>query len=103
MKFVISWEPRAGGSALDNEASSFRFLELRRNWGGPAAESTMHQQVLRIDGNGGFAIVESDAGTLCRTLMKFSPHFEYHVYPVVDSDEGLQYADEAEAFHKSIK
>ncbi|HLX51765.1 MAG TPA: DUF3303 family protein [Streptosporangiaceae bacterium] len=103
MKYVITWTPRAGGSALDNEASSFRFLELMRNWT-PSPDSTFHQFVLRVDGDGGFAIVESNnESTVASTLYKFSPHFRYTVYPVVDFEEGRRIADEAEAFHKSIK
>lgn len=103
MKYVITWTPRPGGSAIDNEASSFRFLELMRHWS-PSPDSTIHQFVLRIDGDGGFAVLESDnAATVARTLYKFSPHFQYTTYPVVDFDEGRQIADEAEAFHKSVK
>jgi len=102
MKYVISWTPREGGSALDNESSSFRFLELLRNWR-PKEGTTFHQYVLRIDGDGGFAIVETeDASALASTLYKFSPHFHYTVYPVVDIDEGRRLADEAETFHKSV-
>jgi len=103
MKYVLTWTPRAGGSALENEASSFRFLELMRNWA-PSSDSTIHQFVLRVDGDGGFAIIESnDASTVASTLYKFSPHFQYMAYPVLDFDEGRRIADEAEAFHKSVK
>jgi hypothetical protein len=103
MKYVITWVPRSGGSALENEASSFRFLELMRNWT-PSPNTTLDQFVLRIDGDGGFAIVQSDdPSAICGTMMKFSPHFQYTVYPVVDFEEGRRLADEAEAFHKSVK
>src|ERR1039457_1144383 len=75
MKYVLTWTPRAGGSALENEASSFRFLELMRNWT-PSPDSTIHQFVLRVDGDGGFAVAESDcASAVASTLYKFSPHF----------------------------
>jgi hypothetical protein len=103
MKYVITWTPRAGGSALENEASSFRFLELMRNWS-PSPNTAINQFVLRVDGDGGFAVVESDeASAIASTLYKFSPHFQYALYPVVDFDEGRRIADEAEAFHKSVK
>jgi hypothetical protein len=96
VKYVITWTPRAGGSAVDNEQASFRFLQLMRNWT-PQPETTFHQFVLRADGEGGFAVVDADHSAIASTLFRFSPLFEYHAYPVIDSEEGLRIADQCEA------
>jgi Domain of unknown function (DUF3303) len=59
MKYVITWKPRYGGSAAENEASVVRALEVYSKWT-PAPDVTIHQFVLRADGEGGFAVTESD-------------------------------------------
>lgn len=103
MKYVITWKPRVGGSAADNEAGAGRFLELI-NQPTAAAGTTIHQFVVRIDGEGGFAVVENDnAADLARTFFKFAPFNQYTAYPVVDIDEGLQYAREASESRQSVK
>src|SRR6516164_1874344 len=80
MKYVLTWKPRSGGSAAENEASADRALDLVSKWT-PDPDVTIHQFVLRIDGEGGFAVVESDnpAGSL-RAVAIFSPFSEYTIY-----------------------
>lgn len=103
MKYVVTWKPRAGGSGAENESSTTRFLGLTRSWT-PSEGTTIHHYVLRIDGNGGFAVIESDnAADVARTFFKFAPLFEYTAYPVIDSDEGFRVASEAEEFRASVK
>lgn len=103
MKFVIAWKPRAGGSHAENEAAAARFFDLHGSWT-PSSETTIHQYVLRIDGEGGFAIIESDnPGDIAKTMFKFSPLVEYTAYPVVDSDNGFQMASEAHEFRASVR
>jgi hypothetical protein len=96
MKYVITWKPRAGASAADNEASAGRVLDLiDRPTAAPG--TTLHQMVLRIDGEGGFAVVEvDDATALARTFYKFAPFNKYTAHPVIDMDEGLRLAREAD-------
>jgi hypothetical protein len=102
MKYVLTWKHRSGGSAAENEASSARALEVLSKWT-PDPDATIHQFVLRIDGQGGFAVVEGDnpAGFL-RAVAIFSPFNEYTVYPVIDFAEGVQAASEALEWRKSI-
>jgi hypothetical protein len=58
---------------------------------------------LRIDGQGGFAVAETDdPADILRDLLKFSGVDEYTVYPVIDFDKGVQAAGEALEFLKSI-
>jgi hypothetical protein len=93
VKYVISWKPRAGGSAIENEASAARALEILKDFE-PSERTTMHEYLLRIDGQGGFAVAESDnPADIAGTLFRLSPLNEYTVYPVIDSDEGLRIAD----------
>jgi hypothetical protein len=61
------------------------------------------QFVTRADGNGGFAVVETDnlAG-LALDNAKFSPYLDFSVYPVLDVQEGAALMAEAAEFRKSI-
>jgi hypothetical protein len=103
MKYVITWTQRAGGSAADNEASADRFHDLVTQWT-PASGTTVHQFVVRIDGNGGFAVLESDnAADIASTLFKFTPHADYTVYPVLDFDEGVRHSAAAREFRHSVR
>jgi len=90
MKYVFSWTFRLGGSAADNEAGVKRILEVYSKWAIPAS-TTYHQFVSRVDGNGGFAVVETDDPMdLVRDVSKFGPFMEYQVYPVVDVADSVQ-------------
>jgi hypothetical protein len=102
MKFVVSWTARAGGSAAENEASAARVLEVFSKWSVPS-DQTFHQFVTRADGQGGFAVVETDnlAGVALSSF-KFSPYLETAVYPVLDIQEGTGLLAEAAEFRKSI-
>lgn len=92
MKYVVTWKPRVGATADENEASVIRALETTSRWT-PSPGTTIHQFVVRIDGEGGFAVVESDnPADLAATIFKFATILEYTVYPVIDVDEALRAA-----------
>ena len=102
MKFVTTWKPRSGGSAAENEASAARLLEVYSKWA-PSPDTTIHQFVVRADGEGGFAVTEGDdlaAATL--GLFKLTPFFEYTIYPVLDVEEAVGLFAEAVEWRKSI-
>ena len=92
MKYVVTWKPRVGGTVAENEASVVRVLQTISTW--TASPGTaIHQFVVRIDGEGGFAVVESDhPADLAGTIFKFATVLECTVYPVIDVDEGLRAA-----------
>lgn len=102
MKFVITWKVRYGGSAAENEASAARAQEVLSKWT-PAPSATIHQFVVRSDGEGGFAVVENDnLASLALNCFKLSPYVEYAVYPVLDVEEAGGLAQEAIEFRKSV-
>ena len=102
MKYVTVWKPRFGGSAAENEAGVARVLELYSKWT-PSSDVTYHQFVLRVDGEGGFAVTEGDnPAAAARDIAKFAPFLEYTVYPVLDIAEGAGLLAEAVEWRKSI-
>jgi Protein of unknown function (DUF3303) len=102
MKFVVTWNTRAAGSAAENEADGGRALEALSKWS-PPSDQTFHQFVVRADGQGGFAVIETDnLSGLALTNFKFSPFLDFAVYPVLDIQEGTALLGEAVEWLKSI-
>ena len=102
MKYVVSWTFRIGGSAADNEAAVKRLLEVYSKWTIPAS-MTYHQFVSRVDGNGGFAVVETDNPMdMVGDVMKFGPFLEYQLYPVVEVADSVQATQGGVEFRESI-
>ena len=102
MKYVVAWKPRFGGSVAENEAAVARLLEVFSKWT-PASDVTIHQFVLRVDGEGGFAVTESDdPASAARDISKFAPFLEYTIYPVLDVAEGAAILAEGVEWRKSI-
>ena len=89
MKFVLSYTLRPGASAADNVTSAEAAQKLLANWT-PSPAATIHQWVQRCDGNGGFAVLETEnAADLYKDLSVWSPWLEFQVYPVLDIVESM--------------
>ncbi|MGQ4599588.1 DUF3303 family protein [Nocardia sp. R6R-6] len=102
MKYVVSWTYRWNGSATENEDSMRRALEVFANWK-PSETTTYHQFVGRLDGRGGFAVIETDNPLdLADGPNKFGFFAEYEVYPVVEMAEAAQTFQEGLEFRASI-
>jgi hypothetical protein len=101
MKFVVVNTVRPGGSAKEVEEAVPRVLELWSKWTPPAG-TTIHQMFSRADGNGNFAVVETDNATdLIEATSKFGP-VRFPDLPVADVAEGVSAAQEGVKFRKSI-
>lgn len=102
MKYVLTWTNRLGGSAQDNEASVRRGLELFSKWQ-PLSTVTFHQFVGRLDGDGGFAVLETEnPADLLDGTGKFGTNNEFCVYPVIEIADWIQKLGESVDFRESI-
>ena len=102
MKYVMAWPSRLGGSGKENEDGVQRALQLFSKWQPPAG-STFHQFVGRVDGEGGFAVVETDnPAELLDGTSKFAPFNIFQIYPVVDMNDWAQAAQVGVEFRGSI-
>lgn len=102
MKYVMAWTSRLGGSGKENEAGVRRALQLFSKWQPPDG-STFHQFVGRIDGEGGFAVVETDdPAELLDGTSKFAPFNLFQLYPVVDMADWARSAQAGADFRDSI-
>ena len=94
MKFVIAYTSRLEGTAAENVASAESAQKLLAGWT-PNPNANIQQWVQRCDGNGGFAVLESDNATeILSDLLVWSPWLDFQVYPVVDLGEGTTAATE---------
>jgi uncharacterized protein DUF3303 len=95
MKFVLSW------TALRGTSAKTRRRELRRSLDGfvrwlPPNNLTFREFVVRADGGGGFAVVETDAAAdLLDGVARFSPWFEFEVFAVVEIADAVGVLDAA--------
>jgi len=102
VKYVMTWTSRLGGSGKENEAGARRALELFSKWQQPAG-TTFHQFVGRLDGEGGFAVVETEnPAELLDATAKFVPFNVFQIHPVVDMDDWAQAAQQGVEFRESI-
>lgn len=80
MKYVISWTEKPGMTLEDGNNG----LKVFSKWA-PDPSVTFHQFVQRVDGRGGFAVVETDnPAALLRDAMTFGLWFEFETCPVMD-------------------
>jgi hypothetical protein len=102
MKYVVSWTYRFNGSTAENEEAVRRGLAVFSKWT-PAESATYHQFVGRLDGAGGFAVVETDNPMdLADATSKFGPVADYQIHPVVDIGEAVQSLQQGMEFRDSI-
>jgi hypothetical protein len=102
MKFVVTWKNRSGASAADNEVAAARVLEVFGKWS-PPADETFHQFLGRLDGTGGFAVVETDnPEALAEAPAKFGTYLDFEIIPVGDIAETTRLLSEGVEFRNSI-
>ena len=87
---------------FQGKRSAKRSLELFSKWEPPAGVM-FHQFVGRLDGEGAFAVVETDNPTdILDASAKFNPLKVFNVHPVIDMAEWAQKLQEGVEFRDSI-
>ena len=98
MKYVVSWEARP---SVTEEAAK-RSLTVFSKWS-PTHPEQFQAFLGRLDGNGGFAVIDTDDPTaIAKDTAPFIPWFDFHVYPCVDITERAAIDTEAIAFLESV-
>jgi hypothetical protein len=101
MLFVVTWKNRSGASAVDNEATAARVLEVFAKWS-PPSELTFHQFLGRLDATGGFAVVETtNPDALADAPAKFGTYLDFEIIPVDVITETTRLLAEGVEFRKS--
>jgi hypothetical protein len=87
MKFVLTYTTHSGGSEADRHAGAKKAQQLLESWQ-PSDPGSIQQWVSRVDGNGGFSVIETDsAEDLLKDLATWSTFLDFQVYPVIDIGE----------------
>jgi uncharacterized protein DUF3303 len=102
MIFLVSWTSRPGGAASENEAAAARVLEVFSKWT-PPSDQTFHQFLGRLDGTGGFAVVETDnPDSLGDAPAKFGPYLDFEIIPVNDITSTTRLLSDGVQFRKTV-
>jgi hypothetical protein len=102
VKYVLTWTPRLGGSGIQNEEAAKRAYELYQKWTPPSGLNIL-QFLARADGEGGFAVVETDnPGDLAGIASKFAPYLIAQNYLVVEMEEWAALTGEGIEFRGSV-
>ena len=97
MKYIVSWETRPNAS----EEVQARSLQVFGKWS-PAEGTNFVQFLGRVDGRGGFAVVETDdVALIARDMAVFGAFFDMSVYPVLDIEQTAQIIGDAIQFRQS--
>ena len=98
MKYVVSWEARQNAS----EEMQARSLEVFGKWS-PSEGTTFHQFLGRIDGRGGYAVVETeDPALVAKDMATFGAFFDMSVMPVMEIADIAMISASAVEFRASI-
>jgi hypothetical protein len=98
MKYVVSWE----GLPNVTEEAAKRSLTVFSKWS-PSHPEHFQAFLGRVDGNGGFAVIETDDPTeIAKDTAPFLPWFEFHVYPCLEIADSAAINTEALAFLDSV-
>jgi hypothetical protein len=101
-KYLMSWKTRAAGTAQQNHDDGKSLLEAFSKWQIPA-DQNFKEFLSRVDGEGGFAVVETDdqAGLL-DGVSKFVTWLAFDIVPVVDIMDGVSVLDAGATFRESV-
>lgn len=98
MKYVVQWKVRQNA----DEETQARSLQVFSKWT-PPEEVTFHEFVGRVDGQGGFAVVETDdVAALARINGIFGAYFDISMHPVLEIQEAAQLLGEGVEFRATV-
>ena len=99
MKYVITWENRPSAT----EETAARGLAVFSKWS-PSEGSNFREFLGRVDGRGGFAVVETEeVANIAKDVAPFGGFFDFSVYPVQEITDTAAVGMEAVAFLESIQ
>ena len=99
MKYVITWTPRA----TFTEEAAARSLQVFGKWS-PSEGADFKEFLGRIDGQGGYAVVETDDPRLiAKDTAPFTSWFDFAVHPVLEIADTTAVDIEAVEFLASVQ
>ena len=101
MKYMITWNERSQGSALEYERAQQRILDVFRRWERPAS---LHIElfVVRVGDWGGYMLAECDDPTEVHKLSTMLPAFKFEARPVIPVDDAVRCELEVMAWRDTL-
>jgi len=98
MKYVVEWNAKPNTT----EESAARSLQVFSKWA-PSEGATFREFLGRVDGSGGYAVVETDDPALiAKDVAPFNIWFDFQVVPVLEIADTAAIDIEATAWVASI-
>jgi muconolactone delta-isomerase len=101
MKYVITWNERPQGSALDYEGAQKRILEVFTQWKAPD-NFVIEMFVIRVGDWGGYMLLECDDPLAVHKFCSMLPAFSFEARPVVPVMDAVRVELEAIAFRDGL-
>ncbi len=102
MKYMITFNERPQGSALEYEHAQKRILDVFQLWEQPA-NLTIEMYVIRVGDWGGYLLVECDDPIVIHKLCSLLPALEFQVKPVMIAEDAIRAELEVIAWRDSLK
>ena len=102
MKYMISWNERPQGSALEYENAQKRILEVFSPWKAPA-NFKVESFVIRVGDWGGYTLLDCDDPLEVHKFCSMLPAFEFQARLVVPVADAIRVELEAMAWRDSLK
>jgi muconolactone delta-isomerase len=101
MKYIVAWNERPQGSAIEYENAQKRILSTFQHWEMPKALDVKHFFV-RVGDMGGYMLVETDDPSALITFATAFPAFSFKVDTVIDIGDAVAAELQAIAWRDGI-
>lgn len=102
MKYMITWNERPQGSAIEYEQAQQRILDVFRKWEPPAGFN-IEVFVIRVGDWGGYMLAECDDPVVIHKLSTMLPAFAFEARPVMPIELAVSSELEVMAWRDSLK
>ena len=86
MKYMITWNERSQGSAVEYEKAQQRILDVFRQWEAPA-NFKIELFVIRVGDWGGYMLADCDDPVTVHKFCSMLPAFVFEARPVIPIEE----------------
>jgi len=102
MKYMITWNERPQGSAIEYEKAQKRILDVFRRWEAPA-NLKIELFVIRVGDWGGYMLADCDDPVIVHKFCSMLPAFEFEARPVITIEDAVRGELEVMEWRDSLK
>ena len=102
MKYMITWNERSQGSAIEYENAQQRILDVFRQWTAPA-NFKIELFVIRVGDWGGYMLADCDDPREVHKFCSMLPAFTFEARPVIPIEDAVSGELEVMAWRDGLK